>query len=53
MPSQSHRRENTGVLEDTRFLSDQTMHDTLSEGKRNHNNRGGGALINPREMLSA
>ena len=39
MPSQSHRRENTGVLEDIRFTSDQIMYDTLSEGKRNNNNK--------------
>ena len=41
MPSQSDRRENTGVLEDIRFMSDQIMlpYDTLSEGKRNNNNK--------------
>ena len=35
MPSQSHRREKTGVLliEDIRFMSDQIMYDTWSEGK--------------------
>ena len=38
VPSQSDRRENTGVLEDIRFMSDQIMYDTLSEGKRNNNN---------------
>ena len=40
MPSQSHRREKTGVLliEDVRFMSDQIMYDTLSEGKRNRYN---------------
>ena len=32
VPSQSDRRENTGVLEDIRFMSDQIMYDTLSEG---------------------
>ena len=32
VPSQSHRRENTGVLKDIRFMSDQIMYDTcLSE----------------------
>ena len=31
--------ENTGVLEDIRFTSDQIMYDTLSEGKRNNNNK--------------
>ena len=39
MPSQIDRRENTGVLEDIRFTSDQIMYDTLSEGKRNNNNK--------------
>ena len=38
MPSQSHRRENTGVLEDIQFMSDQIMYDTLSEGKINTSN---------------
>ena len=38
IPSQSDTRENTGVLEDIRFLSDQIMYDTLSEGKRNNSN---------------
>ena len=38
VPSQSHRRDNTGVLEDIRFLSNQITYDTLSEGKRNNNN---------------
>ena len=38
VPSQSDRRENTRVLEDIRFMSDQIMYDTLSEGKRNDNN---------------
>ena len=33
VPSQSGRRENTRVLEDTRFMPDQIMYDTLSEGK--------------------
>ena len=33
VPSQSDRRENTGVLEDIRFMSGQIMCDTLSEGK--------------------
>ena len=28
VPSQSDRRENTGVLEDIRFMSDQIMYDT-------------------------
>ena len=36
VPSQRDRRENTGVLEDIRFMSDQIMYDTLSEGKRNN-----------------
>ena len=36
VPSQSDRRENTGVLEHIRFMSDQIMYDTLSEGKRNN-----------------
>ena len=31
------RRGNTGVLEDIRFMSDQIVHDTLSEGKINNN----------------
>ena len=35
--SQSDRGENTGVLEDIRFMSNQIMYDTLSEGKRNNN----------------
>ena len=35
--SQGDERENTGVLEDIRFISDQIMYDTLSEGKRNNN----------------
>ena len=35
VPSQGDRRGNTGVVEDIRFMSDQIMHDTLSEGKRN------------------
>ena len=36
VPSQSYGRENTGVVEDIRFMSDQIMYDrTLSEGKRN------------------
>ena len=40
VPSQSHRREKTGVLEDIQFMSDQIMYDTLSEGKRKKiNNR--------------
>ena len=39
VPSQIDRRENTGVLEDIRFTSDQIMYDTLSEGKRNNNNK--------------
>ena len=39
MPSQSNRRENSGVLEDIRFMSDQIMYDTLSEGKKNNHNR--------------
>ena len=30
-------QENTGVPEDNRFLSDQIMYDTSSEGKRNNN----------------
>ena len=34
VPSQRDRTENTGVLEDIRFMSDQIMYDTLSEGKR-------------------
>ena len=38
VPSQGHRRENPGVLEDIRFMSDQIMYDTLSEGKTNNNN---------------
>ena len=38
VPSQSDRRENTGVLEDIRFMSDQIMYDTLSKGKRNNDN---------------
>ena len=37
VPSQSDRKEDTGVLEDIRFMSDQSMYDTLSEGKRNNN----------------
>ena len=37
VPSQSNRRENTGVLEDNRFMSDQIMYATSSEGKRNNN----------------
>ena len=37
VPSQRDRRENTGVLEDIRFMSDQIMYDTLSEGKRSKN----------------
>ena len=45
MPSQSHRGENTEVLEDIRFMSDQIIYDTLSEGKKNStrvcNNRSG------------
>ena len=36
MPSQSDRRENAGVLGDILFMSDQIMHDTLSEGKINN-----------------
>ena len=36
VPSQRDRRENTGVLEDIRFMSDQIMYDTLSEGKINN-----------------
>ena len=36
VPSQSHSRENTGVLMgDIRFMSDQIMYDTSSEGKGN------------------
>ena len=35
VPPQCNRRDNTGVLEDIRFISDQIMYDTLSEGKRN------------------
>ena len=40
MPSHSGKRENKGVLliEDARFMSDQIMYNTLSEGKRNKNN---------------
>ena len=38
VPSQSHRRDNSGVLEDIRFITDQIMYDTLSEGKRNNSN---------------
>ena len=41
VPSQSDRRENTGGLEDIRFISDHIMYDTFSEGKRNHNKRRG------------
>ena len=37
VPSQHDKRENTGVLEDIRFMSDQIMYDTLSEGKRSKN----------------
>ena len=36
MPSHRDRRENTGVLEDIRFMSDQILYDTSSEGKRNN-----------------
>ena len=38
--------ENTGVLEDIRFISDQIMYDTLSEGKRK-NNKKEGSISNP------
>ena len=37
VPPQCNRRDNTGVLEDIRFISDHIMDDTLSEGKRNNN----------------
>ena len=37
VPSQSDRRKTTGVLEYIRFMSDQIMYNTLSEGKRNNN----------------
>ena len=37
VPSQSDRRENTEVLEDIGFISDQTVFDTLSESKINNN----------------
>ena len=45
VPSQRDGRKNTGVLliDDIRFMSDQIMYDTLSEGERNNNacmNRG-------------
>ena len=39
VPSQRDGRDNTGVLEDIRFVSDQIMHDTLSEGKRNNSSK--------------
>ena len=35
----SDRKENMGVLEDIRFISDHIMYDTSSEGKRNDNGR--------------
>ena len=40
MPSQSGGRESTGVLEDIRFMSDQTVCDTLSGGRRNNHRQG-------------
>ena len=42
VPSQSDRRNNTGVIEDVQFMSDQLMYDDiLSEGKRNNDNNNG------------
>ena len=38
VPSQC-RRENTEVLDDLRFMLDQIMYDTLSEGRRNNISR--------------
>ena len=34
VPSQSHGGESAGVLDDIRFMSDQTMYDPLSEGRK-------------------
>ena len=52
VPSQIDRRENTGVLEDIRFMSDQIVHDTLSEGKINNNDNVGKYLAGKISLLS-
>ena len=44
----SNRRENTRVLEDNRFMSDQIMYHTFSEGNRRNNNSNNNINRSPR-----